>query len=412
MQKTIFYGRGDGNKPLLFALLLLIVITTLGNYIIYSSYIVIPFWILCLFYGLQSRRLLTKNEKSFVVTSFALLAIVFTYKFVGYSSMEFLNLIVFLNWIVTGMVAVYAMKILSGHELSYVFKTVCGSLILLMMLFVKEGTEIVSNGDAYEAVNVAVAWYGSLFMLLSGLSLIVLLNAKGIFLRFAAIVILLLTLYINVFILQRGTNVIFTLAEMGMILIFLIKRKTVVIGLSVVVGAIVVFAFSSDNLIYIFNWLEQISPSDRLSVRFHELSMALQYESIDAGGGSFASRGELMSISWNTFTSNSANFIFGAGEHIGKNNIIGHHSFIIDTLACYGIIGGLLLFLYFKKQYQIIMSYLDKTQEWALYMQCTIVFLFYVLRNFYGQVAYALVNIVILLLFPLTFQLIHYYKNK
>lgn len=410
MKDSLFYSQNNGKHTLmLISFLLLIVITVFSSFILYSSVIIAPIWALLLVYIVSSKVVLSKEGKTFVTVSFLLLAIIFFYQIIGHSSMGSLEVLVNFNWIMAGVVSVYVMKMFSGRELSHTFMVMTVSLVVLMLLFIRVGRSLLALGGADEAVSVAATWYGSIFMLLSGLSLIVVLNVKRSLLRIIALVVLLLTLYLNIFILQRGTNVIFTLAEISLIMIFLIKRKQVVIVLSVVIITFVVIAMSSDNMIYIFDWLAQISPSDRLTKRFEEISVALTYESIEAGGGSFAARGNLIGVSWDTFTSSLSHFVFGAGEHIG-DNVIGHHGFFVDTLARYGIIGGVLVFIYFKKQYQIMMSVLNKKTEWALYMQCAIVFLFYVLRNFYGQVAYALVNFVILLLFPLTFQVIHYYK--
>jgi hypothetical protein len=227
-----------------------------------------------------------------------------------------------------------------------------------------------------------------------------------------AIVVLLLTLYVNFFILQRGINVVFTMAELGIILVFVLKRKPLIFIFSIIIIAFAIYVYASGRLVDIFDWLAEIIPSERLSKRFHEISTALFWEDIEASSGSLSGRNRLMGVSWDTFTSSIGHFVFGAGEHYGDNTIIGHHSFFIDTLARYGIIGGVMMFVYFKKQFQIIMAYLDKKTEWALYMQCAVVFLFYVLRNFYGVVTNAVANLVILALFPLTFQIIHYNKNK
>lgn len=265
------------------------------------------------------------------------------------------------------------------------------------------------QGDAAEAAN---AWYGSLFMLLSGLSLIFILHVKSIIPRIVAITVFLLTLFINFSILQRGTNVVFTLAELGIIFVFTLKRKGIVYFFSIVIFGVAIYVYSTGLLVDMIVWLADIVSSERIAARLNEIAAALYYEDIEASGGSFAGRNNLMGISWHTFTSSIGHFVFGVGEHSGDNTIVGNHSFIIDTLARYGIIGGTMMFVYFKKQYQIIMSYLDKKTDWALYMQCAIVFLFYVLRNFYGQVSYSLVNLIILVFFPLTFQIIQYYKTK
>jgi len=222
----------------------------------------------------------------------------------------------------------------------------------------------------------------------------------------------LLTLYINFSILQRGTNVIFTLAEIGVLFVFTLKRKGIVYFFSIVIFVLAIYIYTTGLLIDVFVWLADTVSSERIAKRFNEIATALYYEDIEASSGSLAGRSNLMGISWHTFTSSIGHFVFGVGEQSGDNTIVGNHSFFIDTLARYGIIGGTMMFVYFKKQYQIIMSYLDKKTDWVLYMQCAIVFLFYILRNFYGQVTYALVNLILLVFFPLTFQIIQHYKTK
>ena len=412
MKKHIFLSHSNGKHTLLLILfLILTIVTYLSSFILYSSVVIVPVWALWLLYIAFSKTSLTKDEKTFVSVSFFFLAIILIYRLTGYSSTGALGLVVNVNWIMLGVVAVYAMKLLSEYELSIVYIVMVLSLFIMLQLIFNTGRFVLSLGDAYEAVSVADAWQGALLMLISGLSLIVILNVNRLFPRIVAILALLLTLYINIFILQRGTNVIFTLVELSLILVFLIKRKSIIILLSILLIAFVIIAMSSDNLINLFEWFAQVSPSERLSKRFDEIALALTYESIEAGGGSFAARGNLIGVSWDTFTSSFGHFIFGAGDKADDSGIIGRHSFIVDTLARYGIIGGVLLFVYFKKQFQIVMTYLDRNNDWALFMQCAVLFLFYYLRNFYGQFSYALVNLVILVFFPLTFQLIRYYKK-
>lgn len=413
MNRTVFYGRGVGKHQLLLvSFLILIIATTFSFFTTRSNYIIYPIWALMFAFIIPESNALSKNERTFVRVSFTLLAIIFLYWFIGYSRMPILGLLRSLNWIMSGVVAVYAMRWFSGRELSTVYLTIFASIVLLLLLFIIGGRDLLAAGEDAEAGLVANAWYGALYMLLSGLSLIVILNVKKFLPRIIALALLVLTLYLNIAILQRGTNVLMTFAELGLILLFLIKRKTVVISLSVLIVPFVLIAFLSDNMIYIFDWLAEVIPSERLAERFNQISMALTYESIESSGGSLSARNSLMGVSWNTFTSSFGHFLFGAGEHANDNLIIGHHSFILDTLASYGIIGGILLFFYYIKQYKIFMSFLDKKKEWALYMQCAIVFAFYIFRSFYGNMAFSLVNLVLLLFFPLTFQLIHYYKNK
>lgn len=410
MIKTMFNGRNTSNHGLLlWSFIVLIIAVSFASFTTISNYVMYPIWALWLSYILRLSSVLSKDEKVFVKVSFVFLAIVCFYLIIGYSSMKIGLLLREINWIMAGVVAVYAVKTFSSKELSstYFFMTIC--LILLMIVYVILGREIMSVDEEMTA-TVDSAWYGSLFMLLSGLSLIVFLNIRKLVPRFLSLVALFLTIYLNFFVFQRGTVVLFTMAELGLILVFILKNRTLITSLSIIIIIFVVITLPTDNMITLFDWLAQVSPSERLSVRFDQISLALRYEDINAGGGSLAGRNSLLEISWGTFTSSIGHFFFGAGEHANNNMVIGHHSFILDTLAKYGVMGGVLMFVYFKKQYQIIMAYLDRKKNWSLYMQCAVVFAFYVFRNYFGSLATDFTNLFLLLFFPLTLQIINYYK--
>ena len=413
MSNYPFVSQGVGKHTLLLVSFLIIIIAwTFATFTHYSNYVAYPMLALWLIQVLSLTKLLSKNERTFIRVSLLYLMIVIFYWLIGYSKTIIGDVLVSTSWILTGVFAIYAMKLFNERELSVIYITILLSAFILIYFFIKMGRTLLAMDEAGEAALVTSAWYGSLFMLLSGLSLILFIHVKKLFVRIVALILLLLTLYLNIIVLQRGTNVIFTMALVGIILVFTLKNKSLVVLLTIIIGLLSVFIYSSGLLVNMFDWIADVVPSERLASRFHEISIALYYEDIKASRGSLSGRSDLIGVSWETFTSGIGHFIFGVGEHFGDNMIIGHHSFFIDTLARYGIIGGAVMFVYFKKQYQIIMSELDKKTDWALYMQCAAVFIFYVLRNFYGQVAYALVNIFILMFFPLTFQIIKYFKFK
>ena len=413
MIKIIFQNQSRGNHGLLLvSFIVLMVAFCFAAFTTYSNYVAYPFfavWII----GISSKyNLLNRTERDYIGVSLLLILITLVYWLMGYSSTTSGDLLRDINWVMTGIIAVYALKLFTKHELSiaYVFSIV--TALILLFTYVGMGRVFLAVENQEDAAMIASAWYSSLFMLLTGLSLIVFIHVKSFSIRLASLIFFLVTLYLNFFILQRGTNVLFTLAEIGLILLFTSKKKSVVytIATIIIIGFIYIQTFVS--LVDLFDWLADVVPSERLSLRYREISMVLSYQDLEVSTGSVAGRSDLMWNSWNTFTSSFGHFLFGAGEHIQDNHIIGHHSFFLDTLARYGIIGGALVFVYFKKQYQIIMSSLNKRTQWALYMQCAVVFLIYVMRNFYGILAYALVNLFILFLFPLTYQLIINYKNN
>lgn len=413
MSNSPFVSQSDNKHTLLLgSFLILIIASFFSTFTTYSNYVIYPVLVLWVPFILTSSSVLSKNEHNFVRVSFLFLMLVLVYRFIGYSALGTGEMLRNINWIMAGVISIYVLKMFSGRELSIVYIVLTIAVTVLLFTYIKTGRALLAMEEQNDAAGVANAWFGSLFMLLSGLSLIVFMQVKSWFPRIIALGVLLLTLYLNFFILQRGTNVVFTLAEIGMILVFIFKRKTLVFFFSVVVVIVAIYAYITGFYIDMFDWLADIIPSERLAIRFREISTALYYENLEASTGSLSARNRLMNVSWDTFTSSIGHFVFGAGEHYGDNTIIGHHSFFIDTLARYGIIGGAMMFVYFMKQYQIIMSYLDKKAEWALYMQCAIVFLFYVLRNFYGAVANSVANFIILVFFPMTFQIIHYHKNR
>lgn len=413
MSKYLFNSQSVNKHTLLLgAFLILIIAVFFASFTTYSNYVIYPVFVMWVPYILINFNVLSKNERTFVGVSFLFLLLVLVYSFIGYSRVNQQLLLRTINWIMAGVIAVYVLKFFSERELSVVYVVLTISIIALLYIFISTGRTLLVMEEQNDAAGVANAWYGSLFMLLSGLSLIVFMHVKSWIPRIVALAVFLLALYLNFFILQRGINVIFTLAEIGMILVFTLKRKGLVYFFSVIILLAAFMVYASGLLIVFFDWFADIIPSDRLASRFREISTALFYEDMEASSGSLAGRSRLIGISWNTFTSSIGHFVFGAGEHSGDNTIIGHHSFFIDTLAGYGIIGGVMMFVYFKKQYQIIMSYLDKKSDWGLYMQCSIVFMFYILRNFYGGVANDFANLILLVYFPLTFQVIQYYNPR
>ncbi len=394
---------------LLISLIILIIALFFSDFTTYSNYIILPIMALWAPFMIGNNTL-TKPERTFVRVSVALLFIIVFYSMSGYSSMGRNPLLRNVSWMIVGMMSIYAMRLFSDFEKKVLFVVLTITIVLLLISFIREGQSIAAFGDKEDASMTAGTLYGSMFMLLSGISLIALLKIKAWLPRVVSLMILLLTLYLNVAILQRGTNVIFTVAELLLIILFNVKNR-VFVGVTSVAVLVMFFVFvSSDLLIDLFDWLASVSSSQRLADRFNQISLALTYEDIESGGGSFAARHELIMISWNTFTSSIGHFIFGAGEHWMTIDIIGHHSFIVDTLARYGLIGGILLFIYYKKQYQIMFSIINKKTEWALYMQCAVVFLFYLLRNFYGNVSAATVAVIMLIYFPLVLTFIINHK--
>ncbi len=398
------------NTLLLILTIVMIVALYFQSFHNYSSYIVLPILLLWMPFVFSSFYSFSRKEQVFVIVSILFLLLFIIYYLLGYSELKVLNVIRSITWLLAGVISISVMNLFTVRELNRFYMVYTIVIVLLFVLFSIKGHSLIEIEEEEEASSIASTWQSSMIMLISGISLIFLLHVKKFLPRTFALVVFLLSLYINVFVFQRGTNVIFVFVEIALILFFGLRNKFLIGVLAVFTLGMAIYIHISDFMFLFFDWLAKISPSQRLADRFISISYAMQFESIEAGGGSFAARNDLMELSWHTFTSNFSNFLFGVGEHRSNYSIIGNHSFILDTLASYGIIGGLLMLVYFIKQYQLLLLNVNKQTDWSLYMQSAVVFLMYILRSFYGNVANANVIFLIMFFFPMTLRVIKNYK--
>lgn len=376
-----------------------------GRYYIATMAVVL--W-LPTFFSLYPR--LDKCNKSYVNISLALLLLISFYYVTGISKISVANYIREFTWLFAGIISVCALVCFSKKELRvlfYIFTIILVGILVLLSFFGEVLVYTLEN----DTETTAQTWMGSIVMLLSGISLIFFIHVKKMIPRLFALGVLIMTLYITFVVMQRATNILFIVAELFLILFFVMKNKWIVGLLSIVAIGIVIYLIVSDSLIAFFEWLAEITP-ERVSVRMQAIAFVLQYGDVETAGGSLASRNDLMGISWNTFTSSIGNFIFGVGERKNGNTIIGNHSFILDSLASYGIIGGTMLFVFFKRQYEIMMNAININTERVLYSQFAVIFAFYILRNLMGFLANSNVCFVLLLYIPLSIQILLNYKNN
>lgn len=413
----IFVGFGGNRKSThLFQLISLIIIIAallFANLYRFSNYLAVPLFFAWIPYMFYHRQLLNKVESSYVTVSIILLFLIILYRVLGLSDLNVGYLLRNFNWIMAGVVSVFVIETFSSKELKKLFIAFTIILALYLVIIIRLGGSLLSSIEADAAVVVTYTWMGSMFMLLSGFCLILVLHIKSVRFRVLAIVFFLLITYLNFFILQRGTTAILTLAMLTLIVLLNFSNKIVNrIFIPIIIIFVSITVASTDLMVQFFDFLTEISPSERLAVRFQQLSLAIQFSDIDASSGSFQSRAELIGISWDTFTSSLQNFLVGVGAHRDDDTIIGNHSFIIDFLASYGILGGVFISIYFIRQYQIMMAGLTKEINYTLFTQCLVVFIFYVLRNFYGSVSTSQTNFTILLYFPLLISIILSYQKK
>ena len=396
------------NNKLLFLFLAIILITFfIGNWeglSIIMTGVAVVIWVPVF---LKFSWCLNKQERKYVLVSILFLLLMLFYNYIGLSTNNVVIVVRNISWILSGLISIYVLKMFSKKEQLYLFAL----FVLLLMMMIVGLMRTGSSYDISEAVNAANTWVSSMLMILSGICIIVANNIKSLYFRVFFIAITFCSIYTNFYILQRGTNAVLTLIEIILIMSLNFKNRFLVKTIFVIVISLTFFLYVTDIYREMFEWIASVIPSERISSRLLIVSRSIQYLDIEEGGGTLTARSELMSISWNTFTSGFQNFVFGAGAHKDDNVIIGNHSFILDTLASYGIIGGIIFYIYFKKQFQFIMSYVNKKANPLLYSQCVVVFCVYIFRNYFGAMATACINFIMLMFFPLAIKMIQKYNT-
>ncbi len=109
--------------------------------------------------------------------------------------------------------------------------------------------------------------------------------------------------------------------------------------------------------------------------------VALRLSALFMGSGDdegYLSRFALMKVDINTFFGSLTNFVFGVGDHRGSDKwgIIGQHSYFLDTLARYGIIGLTYLIIFCRKYWKSYNEAISDSLQKSFFISCFIMFLF------------------------------------
>ena len=355
---------------------------------------------------LSNNNLLDKHEHRMQRASLLLLLLITVYYLSGYSNINIVWYLRTIWWLLAGILSMYVYKCCSQKEKKHYLYFIAIVLFLFVISDSMQGRSVIAESGQDEATKLANAWVGSMLMLLTGFSFIVFLNVKSFMPRLVAALFIVSTLYVNIFVLQRATNFVMTLLEMAAIWIVTLKNRSIVKFSMGAIILVIILIFVTDFYVVILEWLIDVVPSERISDRLQSILFAMQYMSIEEGGGTMAARSDLMGVSWNTFTSSFSHIIIGAGDYKHGNTVIGNHSYIVDSLASYGIVGGILLYQIFRNQFFILTSKIDKKKDYFLFSQVSVVFAVYILRNFFGRMTFANVNIVLLVFFPLVIEYI------
>ena len=196
----------------------------------------------------------------------------------------------------------------------------------------------------YHSMNIGGFMFVYTVLLIAPL-LVYLFKNHNLIIKIVAIVSY-LSLFILAIITEYTTALL--LVTISALLFFLSKRYYLKKEHLVVIGILSVVAIAFNGLlIRAFVSLSGIAESEQISERVHDISIFISGSGIDKSSD-LGQRTLAFSKSIDLFLNN---ILFGAGVQHG-----GGHSYILDTLAQYGLIGLGILIAIFKRMYMIYIS--------------------------------------------------------
>lgn len=376
-------------------LVLFLAVDNLNAYRHYVSLAVIACWTFTL---IDYYPIIDHQGRKLVNVAVAMLLLISFYRFIHVSNVSLENYLRDIEWLMCAIISVYAVRLFSLKSLKYAYVIYICIIFLSLVVYAMSGRSLSMEGLEDETSQIASAAFSSMTMLFSAVCMMILFHTKKKKTMAVCIVFLVLSVYVNFFILQRATNIILTFF-IFILLLLLNARKSYILKalvvLTIIIGGIL---YSTGLYIPLLDEIAATMP-DRVAVRIQAISISLQMQDVMEGGGSLSARSELMTNSWLTFTSSVWHFLIGVGD-VENSMIVGKHSFILDTLARYGVVGGFIMFLFFKNQIKVITSVFNRSDNERLYLQCIAVYGVYIFRSFIGNVSTALISTLMLLFFP------------
>ena len=174
-----------------------------------------------------------------------------------------------------------------------------------------------------------------------------------------------------------------------------ILRLAIISLFSGIIGMVIISNYENE----VIEMIIKMSPDQRVTQRLVTL---VDSEADEANDATVTGRSELYQMSIETWIATPANFVFGIGDHRSQNNAratgISQHSDLLDSLARYGLIGLLLLFLIFKKSFIFISSFFDRRLQIQLYCIFGVTIMFGLMKSLFTPA----IGCVFFLLLPLS----------
>ena len=334
---------------------------------------------------------------------------VLIYRLTGYSQAGWGNLLMQISFFVSIVASIYCINRMDQRYVVLLYYIVVFFLLLMIIkdILLNQSFDYSNNEDIVEIDELGsnVGWtpFSTTLLFLYCISLLVLTNCSGLFVKLFHAMVALISAYYLVFYSARGSVTI--LLFLSTILLLYWKFSTIdfffkIICLGGILILLVAVLFDTNT---IFNFLIRISPNDRLTDRLYDI-INVYNEGITEE--SFSGRYDLEVLSIRTWLQSPRTFLFGIGDHrltgIGMDKFymsgIGGHSEIIDSLARFGVIGFFVMSVLY---YRICIYILSLFEDEIVKKQVLMILIVFVLTAFTKTVLFHIIGIVFLFLLPI-----------
>jgi len=325
----------------------LIFVILLCTPIVFWNGAMIPYGITIFGWILSATVIILKTEKIriFKIQLLVVIWIIFVlfYRLLGISSAIFFNyasIIVFwLSFFIYCFYHFYFPKIYKIRLCQFSIVILLANIVqnfVILILYPNASrgtTQGGANYNYYRSLNIGSTSFVFAALLLFIIFLGLFINEKKKLVKTSYFFILILLIYFQF---QCARLIAILLMFISIILFFLHgkKNKLKILGIILAIPTIILFSIYSKSILLYFS---QNIKNQYLATRFYDLASI--FEGNNLNDSTAIRRLYLYKISLKTFLNNP---FFGVGEHWNESYItrIGQHSEIFDTLARYGIFGG------------------------------------------------------------------------
>lgn len=355
--------------------------------------------IICLSTIISYYRFIPDRLKKAISFFVFFVIIIFLYKIIGVSTAWLDIQAGYFNCLVCTIVATLSLMLFSPQQLRKIELFILIETLIVMAYISMTINRSFAVMDLEDAIAQESAAFGSSIMLFAGICLVGFLHTKKIMSKSLYLVGVLASIYVTIYIMQRGTNAIILVLMVTLILMAqFVKRRPLAWTLAVLFIAIALYF--SGFFFGLLDKLAEVVPSERLSTRLSVINYYLQTGDAADAGSSMTTRSELLNRSIATVFSSLTSFLFGVGDHRNMGGPVGNHNEIIDTFARYGVFTFIILVSFFVN---ILKYWREVLRDYPrLCYQITIIISVFIVRNVWGNALTSAISLMMFLFLPLT----------